>query len=1019
MISDHRSIQLLKYAKAKAKLTEFGISTDDYPHFCGESSDLSFPGVKIITNFAQSIIDGKEASVDLLSDMRAMCDYYDAASSSQENLGWKSDYLLVAAATYYLLENFGSSLALSAQIVDADLPCISARALNHLLRMTSVQGAATPNHLEIGVHATTLEKVIQYLATINQIEEMDVLNAATTSHEYANATEDVDEVFFGEIFYACIKVALQNSSRKLLPQYSNLSLDTWSNYLADNSALRILWPAQHAIGEMGALQGESVVIQAPTGVGKTKSLALIIRSRILAGFAARIAVVAPLRALCREIANDLSDDLSDIACVVELSDVLQDDASSDFVDTQPTIAICTPEKLNYLIHHNGELVNSFDFFAFDEAHTIDSPKRGPSYELLLTEIKITCSTAQFILISAVLPNANDLTQWLFNQVDATTDSRKILTTKKSIGVAESNGTLRYYEYFIRNGENFFIPKSFEQSRLGKLTEKETKDRHFPELNDPQNVNPACDIALYYALRLAPNGSSAIYIPKKSSLRKLFARILELHQRGLSFNSLQGLSELTSLERLSNLLSLHYGANHPFSISVFFGVAPHYAGLPEGLRCSIEDDVTNGKIRCIACTPTLAQGVNLPIKYLLITGTQTGINKSSARDFQNLVGRVARSGVYSEGSVILTDYRDATDQRKINYFDTILDPENQEKCSSAILRIFSTYTVSKRQFSGNDIGTFIIENLHDEHWDVSIVKIMARSMNSSFEKMFASEIGLRKAAVESIENYLCLMLDKNSEVTAENQQEYIAELCKETFAYQMADETQRGLLNSLFSAIGKRLSDIEARLRIPLYASSMLGIASTDHVIRWLGEGHATFSMYDTYELLNALMDEFRFIIKKNISESETEILKTAAKLWIAGKSYQEIVSAIDPFNNQQQGISKVEKYCTDEISFRLSHLAGSVKEVAIALDFNTLATSFSTLQQQLKYGLLTEKEQLIYRKVCNDRPMAIWIGEILEDEIDGASSLRAEMQLKAGDILDILTPYPEYFTKRFSQFISV
>jgi superfamily II DNA or RNA helicase len=56
---------------------------------------------------------------------------------------------------------------------------------------------------------------------------------------------------------------------------------------------------------MGILQGKSAIVQLPTGVGKTKSIELIIRSAYLSDRARVSIIIAPLRALCNEIASDM------------------------------------------------------------------------------------------------------------------------------------------------------------------------------------------------------------------------------------------------------------------------------------------------------------------------------------------------------------------------------------------------------------------------------------------------------------------------------------------------------------------------------------------------------------------------------------------------------------------------------------------------------------------------------------------------------------------------------------------
>ncbi|MCV5901382.1 hypothetical protein OFN63_35370, partial [Escherichia coli] len=62
----------------------------------------------------------------------------------------------------------------------------------------------------------------------------------------------------------------------------------------------------------------------------------------------------------------------------------------------------------------------------------------------------------------------------------------------------------------------------------------------------------------------------------------------------------------------------------------------------------------GLINFIACTSTLAQGVNLPIRYLIVQGVYQGVGRVKVRDFQNLIGRAGRAGMHTEGVVIFAD-----------------------------------------------------------------------------------------------------------------------------------------------------------------------------------------------------------------------------------------------------------------------------------------------------------------------------------------------------------------------------
>ena len=64
----------------------------------------------------------------------------------------------------------------------------------------------------------------------------------------------------------------------------------------------MVWPAQRLIGEKGILNGKNAIVQLPTGVGKTKSIELIVRAMFV-GTGNTALIVAPLRALCNEISD--------------------------------------------------------------------------------------------------------------------------------------------------------------------------------------------------------------------------------------------------------------------------------------------------------------------------------------------------------------------------------------------------------------------------------------------------------------------------------------------------------------------------------------------------------------------------------------------------------------------------------------------------------------------------------------------------------------------------------------------
>ena len=104
----------------------------------------------------------------------------------------------------------------------------------------------------------------------------------------------------------------------------------------------------------------------------------------------------------------------------------------------------------------------------------------------------------------------------------------------------------------------------------------------------------------------------------------------------------------------------------------------------------------GDINFVVCTSTLAQGVNLPIRYLIVTGVYQGGERMLVRDFHNLIGRAGRAGMHTEGSVIFADTKVFDKRRQIRdrwrwrTAKELLDFANSEPSSSSISEIFKPF-----------------------------------------------------------------------------------------------------------------------------------------------------------------------------------------------------------------------------------------------------------------------------------------------------------------------------------------
>ena len=1008
MIFSNTSNYMLKYQKAKAKLVEYDIPQKDYPKFPLNSNELSYPVVYILSRYAESVIENNVADMEEFSPhLVAASQYFDAAVGANDREEYDADFLLSGAAAYFLSDDFGSAKVLCSEFFVRINPEI-----NEPQKITgNLLGYLLLNRdFHISVDTPNGEKVCHsLLAYYNTGEGVEKIRGLLSEYRKAVYENDAPmEIYYVDILCAIVMVALSKSSWILLPRYSELDQSLWSDYLKGPKAPRMLWPAQQLIGEKGVLRGQSAIVQLPTGVGKTKSIELVIRSSFASGRATTAIIVAPLRALCNEIANDMISAFGDEVLVNQFSDVLEEDFSLElFLSFKSKILICTPEKLSYIIHHQADFLDEIGLYIFDEGHMFDDGSRGAIYELLISEIRSHISgKEQIILLSAVLSNAEQIHKWLLGEAGVLASDSKIKATPKTIGFASQTKDIHYYSDDSAQ-EDFYVPRSIEVIALQKRP-REKKQRYFPELTD------AKDIAIYYANKLCKNGGVAIFANRTSTVLTVINRIIELRDRGCLLAEIKGNSDGKEMSRLAQLMSDYYGEQHPYTIACYLGVVPHYSNLPNGLRLAVEHACRNKALRLVVCTSTLAQGVNIPIKYLFMTSFMVARNSMQIRSFQNLMGRTARSGMYTEGSVIVTDPRlfDNRNNRinggNLRWNDCIkmFDSSASEPCGSSILSLVQNIVVDYQAgFIGSDVAKFIIENYSKNDCFNQLMSELSSAIleryPSKTNNNIAESVKFRKRTMEAIENHLCFVFS-NDENT--DRQAIASEICKETLAYFMANDDEKVLLERIFDVIALKISDFDYS-QLKNYARTMIGIDLSLQIEKWIAENHLTQQNYTNEQLVEMIISFFQ---ETHTLKKGTKCFADICQMWLDGCSF------VGMYESTSLPIADLEDICNKSISYELSFFVGSIIDIIEISDEDIVnpLPNLLRLQRRLKYGVKTETAVSICEKIFNDRFLANLLADEIGHDAIETNSIVGVIQSHKDDILDILSAYPTYFSER-------
>ena len=152
------------------------------------------------------------------------------------------------------------------------------------------------------------------------------------------------------------------------------------------------------------------------------------------------------------------------------------------------------------------------------------------------------------------------------------------------------------------------------------------------------------------------------------------------------------SKDSRLSALKQTIARQLGENHSLISALDYGVACHNGDLPEDVRAAIESAYKEKAIKILACTTTLSEGINLPVSTLVI-GTVFSFDGNESLDFgdyKNIVGRIGRALVDTEGKIFLIRYTDIYKEKDVAKLDMYY---HGEKITNRLVSAFNVYQKS--------------------------------------------------------------------------------------------------------------------------------------------------------------------------------------------------------------------------------------------------------------------------------------------------------------------------------------
>jgi len=1040
-----RSTKLLGVTRSKAKMFEYSIADEHHIEIARNPAHLFRLTISIIGDLSAAINsedEHLETIERLQQDLIFSAQFFDAYIQSKLDQKLDTYLLLIGSASYYLCDLSGSATVLSSQLPEdsPDLDCLYLEDL--LLWLVKAdfstyfsEASSVYEHYVIGIS----KHLVTYYETGNNSNEL--IDTCNNLREFTYSSGTDRQLLFADIICAIIKKRVNDSTWKCLPQYSGLPSQRWEEVIKKDSFIKEFWPAQRLLGEQGVFKGESVVVQMPTSAGKTKSIEIIIRSAFLSERTSLAVIIAPFRALCQEICNDLIDAFSGENIIVdEPSDALQMDIDildlfkSLGIENKKQVLVLTPEKFLYILRHTPELSDHIGLLIYDEGHQFDSGTRGITYELLLSSLRQKLShDTQTVLISAVISNAEDIGNWLNGEGSKVVAGSELLPTYRTLAFASWQDKLGRLEFVNQNepeSQEYFVPRVIEQQEL-QLIGKERKRRFFPD------KTKGTDIALYFGVKLVSNGSVAIFCGQKATVASLCEKIIDTYNRGLVFPMPSESSDETEISKLHYLHISHFGENYAITKSAEIGVFAHSGNTPQGLRLAIEYAMQNNLIKFVICTSTLAQGVNLPIRYLIVTSIYQAGSRIKVRDFHNLIGRAGRAGMHTEGSIIFADpvvydkRKSSRDNWRWKEVKKVLNPKNSEACDSTLFSLFEPFiSDDKNTTIIMEALDFVKAYINNPEQLVTLAKQIAKS---HADKKFSTDGLMRQIdwkinIISTIESYLMSHLELlDGKYDVEN----IALLARGTLAYYLATEEQRHQIIELFQLLANNIEEnIPDQAKRLVYGKTLFGVNNSIEIEQWVKENIDELNNTESDENLISLLWSLLLINIKNktfnkcSSDKSGEFYLPFVLNWMNGESFLELhnfllqnsVYIAAGKQKRKLKLDHIVELTEGALAYEGMLVLAAVSEIVAFIEGEESELSFrlNGLQKRLKYGLPSKTSIILYELGFSDRVIAISLAEIIEQAKNKNKILR-NLQNKKNKVTEVLDKFPSYFEYVFNK----
>ncbi len=394
-----------------------------------------------------------------------------------------------------------------------------------------------------------------------------------------------------------------------------------------------LYPPQTACIEAGLLSGKNLLIAIPTASGKTLVAEMAMHHQVEGG--GKCLYIVPLRALASEKFGEFSG--KGLRVGIATGDFDRRDAYLGRND----IIVATSEKVDSLLRNQTPWLGEITLLVLDEVHLIDDPSRGATIEMVIAKLRHKNPGMQIIALSATIGNPQDLAGWL--------DAELVESDWRPVDLRE--GVFLYDE--IR-----FSDRHREVERRSKY----------------EDLDLVLDT-------VGEEGQCLVFVSSRRNAEAFAKRAAS----GLKIADpvLAGYAD-----RIRSSAGTDMGKI--LAACVAQGAAFHHAGLAREERQIVEAGFREGAIKVIASTPTLAAGLNLPARRVIVRdylrfNAGEGMVPIPVREYRQMAGRAGRPHLDPYGeAVLIAKSEEMVEDLFDHYIDAPAEDVRSQCASEAVL-----------------------------------------------------------------------------------------------------------------------------------------------------------------------------------------------------------------------------------------------------------------------------------------------------------------------------------------------